>query len=385
MLEDLKQQFLQEFGHPCRNIFFAPGRVNLIGEHIDYNGGLVMPCAVTFGTYLLVAPNNDGLFRFRSTNFDERADIPVQTGYVKSGSEWFNYPLGVIHNFVSDGKSLTGLDMLFFGNLPIGSGLSSSASIEVATAFALNTLFGSGYTRLELVLLSKRVENEFIGLNSGIMDQFAVAFGEQDKALKLDCETLDYEAVDCNLGEYSLAIINTNKPRKLAESKYNERFDECRQALGLLQQELNISNLCEISPETFAQHQHLIADETLLKRATHVIEEHDRVQRAALALAANNLEEFGRLMYASHESLKNLYEVSGDELDAIVEFSAGYSGVAGARMTGAGFGGCAIAILKTDQFRDYQEKVSAFYTAKVGYEPSVYLSDIGTGVCELTD
>jgi len=383
MSEYLKKQFKGFFGQENNTIFFAPGRVNLIGEHIDYNGGLVMPCAITYGTTLLTAPNNDGIFRFRSIDFPETLDIPVKEFYEKTGSTWFNYPLGVIHNFIKEGKKVQGLDMLFYGDLPIGAGLSSSASIEIVTAYALNTLFNAGFSKLELVLLSKKVENEFIGVNSGIMDQFAVTFGEKEKALKLNCETLDYEAVDCNLGENILAIINTNKPRKLAESKYNERVSECQTALNALQQELKINNLCDINSETFEKYKHLIQDNTIRERARHVVEENDRVELAAIALAENRLADFGKLMYASHDSLKNLYEVSGVELDTLVDFCLSYDDVIGARMTGAGFGGCAIALVKKSSFEDFSTKITDYYTRKIGYAPSVYSSHIGAGVREL--
>lgn len=343
-----------------------------------------MPCAITFGTWLLTAPNKEGKIRFRSLNFEEKLDVPLQSSYSKTGEEWFNYPLGVIHNFLQDGKKLEGLDLLFYGNLPIGAGLSSSASIEVVTAFALNEIFQASYSKLELVKLTKKVENQFIGVNSGIMDQFAVAFGETNKALKLNCETLDYQAVDCNLGDYLLAIINTNKPRKLAESKYNERVSECQTALKDLQKELSIDNLCDIDTETFNRYQHLIENPTVLKRAKHVVEENDRVKLAAKALDSNNLQEFGRLMYASHQSLKDLYEVSGIELDTIVEFCSGYADVIGARMTGAGFGGCAIALVKKSAFEDFSSKINTYYTGKIGYAPSVYSSLIGNGVGSIT-
>jgi galactokinase len=376
----LQKEFKSLYNKDAQNTYFSPGRVNLIGEHIDYNGGLVMPCAITFGTYLLVATNDDGLFRFRSLNFDEKLDIPLQHDYNKEGESWFNYPLGVIAHFLKNGHQLQGLDMLFSGDIPIGSGLSSSASIEVVTAFALNDLFKNGYTKLDLVKLSKSVENNFIGVNCGIMDQFAVAFGEKDKALMLNCDTLDYKAVDSNLGNYVLAIINTNKPRKLAESKYNERVRECAAALAALKKELVINHLCDIDTATFNKHKHLIADEVIVKRATHVIEENDRVKLAAVALEQNNLAEFGRLMFASHVSLRDLYEVSGKELDAIVEYCKTDTNVAGARMTGAGFGGCAIALVKQEAFESFSKNVPDYYTDKIGYAPSVYSSLIGDGV-----
>jgi galactokinase len=380
MKNQLHQEFKRIYNKEADNAYFSPGRVNLIGEHIDYNGGLVMPCAITFGTYLLLSPNEDGVFRFRSLNFDEKLDIPLQPRYTKTGESWFNYPLGIFEYFLEDGHQLQGMDMLFYGDIPISSGLSSSASIEVVTAFALNDLFDSGYSKLDLVKLSKAVENNFIGVNCGIMDQFAVAFGEKNKALMLNCDTLDYKAVDSNLGEHILAVINTNKPRKLAESKYNERVQECKAALSALQQELDINNLCDIDTATFTKYGHLITDEIIYKRAKHVIEENDRVKLAAVALTDNNLDEFGRLMYASHGSLRNLYEVSGKELDAIVDYCKTDQNVAGARMTGAGFGGCAIALVKESAFNNFSQNVIAYYTNEIGYAPSVYSSLIGDGV-----
>jgi galactokinase len=383
MKSNLQQKFNNIYHQEAEEIYFSPGRVNLIGEHIDYNGGLVMPCAITLGTYLLVKANDDGVFRFRSLNFDDQADIPLQTAYQKKGENWFNYPIGVIDQFVKGGKVLKGLDMLFYGNIPIGSGLSSSASIEIVMAFALNEIFNLGYTKLQLVKMCKLVENDFIGVNSGIMDQFAVAFGEKNKALLLNCDTLDYEHVSSNLDEYLLAIINTNKPRKLSESKYNERVQECATALAALKQELDINYLCDIDGSTFKKYRHLIGDEIVAKRAQHVVEENDRVKLAAAALSANNLLAFGRLMYASHDSLRDLYEVSGKELDAVVEYSRTDPNVAGARMTGAGFGGCAIALIKADHFKTFSEKMIAYYTGKIGYAPSVYSSLIGNGVSRL--
>jgi galactokinase len=340
-----------------------------------------MPCAITFGTYLLVSPNDDNLFRFRSLNFEDTADVPLQADYTKTDESWFNYPLGIIEYFLKDGHPPAGgLDMLFYGDIPIGSGLSSSASIEVIMAFALNDLMDSGYSKLDLVKLSKSVENNFIGVNCGIMDQFAVAFGEKNKALMLNCGTLDYQAVDSNLGEYILAIINTNKPRKLAESKYNERVRECHAALALLRQQLDINNLCDIDTATFNKYSHLISDEIIHKRAKHVIEENDRVKLAAIALSNNDLSEFGRLMYASHGSLRDLYEVSGKELDAIVEYCKTDTNVVGARMTGAGFGGCAIALVRESAFKNFSQNVVEYYSKKIGYACSVYSSLIGDGV-----
>ena len=378
------QVFAARFGKEPQHIFFCPGRVNLIGEHIDYNGGNVMPCAISMGTYLAVSKNTDKLLRFQCINFPETADLHLQESYTKTGKEWFNYPLGVINEFLTKEISLCGLDMLFYGNLPIGAGLSSSASIEVLTASAMSSMFGAETTNKELALIGKKVENEFIGVNCGIMDQFAVAMGKKDKAILLNCDTLDYEYLPFEIGDYVLAIINSNKQRKLADSKYNERFAECRKALSLLEKKLSVNHLCEINFHSFEEHRHLINDPVLEKRVLHVISENFRVGEAKDALKAGELVTFGKLMYASHQSLKDWYEVSGKELDTIVDFCKTYKDCIGARMTGAGFGGCAIALVKKNSFDDFEEKIKAYYKDIIGYEPGVFASVIGDGVGELS-
>ncbi|WP_131537109.1 galactokinase [Pedobacter nototheniae] len=380
---ELAEKFAEHYHKNADALYFTPGRVNLIGEHIDYNGGLVMPCAITLGTWLALAPNNEGKFRFKSLNFETTIEINSNEIQQKNGSSWFNYPIGIINELIKDGKNIPGVDLLYFGNIPIGSGLSSSASIEIATAFALNEYFSLSYDKLDLVKMAKRVENEFIGVNSGIMDQFAVAYGEKDKAIVLDCDTLKYKMVDINLGNYVLAIINTNKPRELADSKYNERVAECQTALKALNEEITLHNLCELTAEKFALHSHLIKDEVVLNRATHVVKENDRVHLAAKVLNAGDLVEFGRLMYASHQSLKELYEVSGPELDAVVDFCRNYNHVIGARMTGAGFGGCAIALLEKGFEEDFAKHLTDYYVDKIGYPAAIYISEIGNGPIRL--
>ncbi len=383
MKDELKEQFSKFFNKKPEYIFFCPGRVNLIGEHIDYNGGQVMPCAISLGTYLAISKNTEKKLRFRCLNFPETADLHLQTSYSKTGKEWFNYPLGVLNQFLKEGHTISGLDMLFYGNLPIAAGLSSSASIEVLTSFALQTIFQLNISRKEMAVLSKRVENEFIGLNSGIMDQFAVAMGKKDKAILLNCDTLDYEYLPFETDGYVLAIINSRKQRALAESKYNERFAECGAALKLLKKEVKAEHLCDIDLPTFQSHRHLINDEVLEKRALHVISENFRVNEAKDALRAGELFTFGKLMYASHQSLKDLYEVSGKELDTIVEFCKTYGDCIGARMTGAGFGGCGIALVKKEKFNDFAKQLVLYYEAEIGYEPEVFASEIGDGVKSL--
>lgn len=383
MKTELAQKFAQEYDKIPDAVYFTPGRVNLIGEHIDYNGGLVMPCAITRGTWLAISINEVDSYRLKSLNFDGKITVESNSPHPKKDGQWANYPIGIINAFIRDGKKIPGVDFLFYGNIPIGSGLSSSASIEIATAFALNDYCNLGYDQLDLVKMAKQVENDFIGLNSGIMDQFAVTFGEKDRAIVLDCETLKYKMVDIDLGNYVLAIINTNKPRELADSKYNERLAECQKALDLLNKEITLHYLCELNADKFALHSHLIKDEILLNRATHVVKENDRVHQAAKALNGGELKEFGRLMYASHQSLRTLYEVSGKELDAVVDYCLTDEHVLGARMTGAGFGGCAIAILESGFEEDFSKKLTDFYVDRIGYPASVYISEIGSGPLKL--
>lgn len=380
---ELQENFRNRFHKEPTHFFFCPGRVNLIGEHIDYNGGKVMPCAISLGTYLAVAKNTDKLLRFQCINFPETAALHLQSSYSKTGKEWFNYPLGAIHQLLQSEYAISGLDMLFYGDLPIGAGVSSSASIEVLTAFAISDLFGLNISKIDLALLGKKAENEFIGLNSGIMDQFAVAMGCKDKAILLNCDTLEYEYLPFRTGEYVLVIINSNKRRSLADSKYNERFAECGAALKLLKKEIQAENLCDIDLQTFQSHRHVINDPVLEKRALHVIAENFRVHEAKEALQASELFTFGKLMYASHHSLKDLYEVSGKELDTIVEFCETYNGCIGARMTGAGFGGCAIALVKKDSYGDFASRIETYYQQKIGYKPEVFASAIGDGVMRL--
>lgn len=380
-ISELQKEFEKIYTKPAGHIFFCPGRVNLIGEHIDYNGGQVMPCAISLGTTLLIAKNNENVFRFHAADFPEVTTLALNSnGYAKSGPEWYNYPIGVLHEMQQKGIALTGLDFLFSGNLPIGSGLSSSASVEVLTAYAINSMFNGALSNTDLALLGKKVENDFMGLNSGIMDQFAVAMGKKGQAILLNTDTLDYEYLPFDIGDYILTIINSNKPRKLVESKYNERFNECRTALKKLQEKFTVQHLTEIGIDVFEQHKQLLGDPVLEKRTRHVITENDRVKKAKEALVKEDIKTFGELLYASHDSLQHLYEVSGPELDTIVDFCRNYKDCIGARMTGAGFGGCAIALIKKDSFDDFAEKISANYETRIGYKPGVFSSIIAEGV-----
>jgi len=377
------KEFSARYGDRPEHLFFCPGRVNLIGEHIDYNGGNVMPCAISMGTYMAVSKNTDKLLRFQCINFDDKAELHLQESYSKAGKKWYNYPLGIINEIVQAGNPISGLDMLFYGDLPIGAGLSSSASIEVVTGFALSEMFGLKIPNKDIAILGKKVENEFIGVNCGIMDQFAVAMGKKEKAILLNCDTLDYEYLPFETGDYTLIIINSNKRRTLADSKYNERFAECGKALKALKREIDVAHLCDVDFHSFESHRRLINDPVLEKRALHVISENFRVGEAKDALKAGELITFGKLMYASHQSLKEWYEVSGKELDTIIEFCKTYNGCIGARMTGAGFGGCAIALIKKDSFNDFSGKLKTYYKKEIGYEADVFASEIGDGVKEI--
>lgn len=384
MKKQIEKAFTDKFGKKPDAVFFAPARVNLIGEHIDYNGGLVMPCALETGTYLAVRKTEEPVLKFSSANFpDEDFKTELKTEkYQKEGDKWSNYPLGVVDYFIQNGKQLSGLEMLFWGNIPNGGGLSSSASIEVVTAFALNKLYDAGYTNVDLALLSQKVENQFIGVNCGIMDQFSIAMGKKDHAMILNCQTLDYECIPFDLKDKSILIINTNKERKLADSKYNERRATCEASLEILNKNGYFKDLCSVSPEYFEANKSGFNDEQQ-KRVKHVVNEQARVLESAKALQNNDIEAFGKFMNASHQSLMEDYEVTGAELDTVYLESKDFPGVKGVRMTGAGFGGCAVAIVDNDRVDDYIQHITKAYTDKIGYRPSISVGKAGEGVREI--
>ncbi|WP_407270192.1 galactokinase [Radiobacillus sp. PE A8.2] len=366
--------------------FFAPGRINLIGEHTDYNGGHVFPASISFGTYALAAKRNDNKLRFYSVNFPEKGVIECDLSNLdfKDQDNWANYPKGMIRAFLQDGFSITtGADILYYGNIPNGAGLSSSASIEMATGVILENLFNLTIDRVRMVQLGQKVENEYIGVNSGIMDQFAIGKGKKGHAILLDCQSLEYRYAPLDLENQVIIIINTNKRRELAGSKYNERRSECERALGDLQSELSITSLGELSIEQFEEHKHLIKNSTDMIRAKHAVYENQRTLAALEKLKENKLDDFGKLMNESHLSLQHDYEVTGIELDTIVETAWQQEGVLGARMTGAGFGGCAIAIVEKDHVDSFKQNIHDVYLNKIGYEPTFYVATIGDGAKEI--
>lgn len=381
-LTELKQKFQEFFGDKEMKAFFSPGRINLIGEHTDYNGGNVFPCAITLGTFGLAAKREDTTINLYSENFPELGIISFDVTDLEYRKEdkWTNYPKGVIKYLKEAGYEIdTGMDVVIYGNIPNGAGLSSSASLEMLTGVMLEELFNLNVTRLDLIKIGKKVENKFIGVSSGIMDQFAVGMGEKDKAILLDCNTLEYEMVPVELGDNKIVIMNTKKRRELAESGYNTRHSECEQALEELQKFVSIPSLGALDEATFETYQDQLSNQMIKKRARHAVSENQRTLKAAQALKAGNLKEFGLLMNASHISLRDDYEVTGIELDTLVQAAWDQPGVIGARMTGAGFGGCAIALVADDQIETFIEKVGKVYEAEIGYPAEFYIASISDG------
>ena len=376
MKQELLKKFEEVFGDSKgAGVYFAPGRVNLIGEHTDYNGGHVFPCALTIGTYAVARLRDDDKLCLFSMNFEDDgvgesrlADIET-----KKDGDWRNYPKGIVWAFGKKGYKVDkGLDILYFGNIPNGSGLSSSASIEVLTGFILKELFGFDVTNQDLALIGQFSENQYNGVNCGIMDQFAIAMGKKDCAIFLDTADLSYEYAPIVLKGAKIVILNTNKKRGLGDSKYNERRSECEAALAVLQTKLSIKSLGELTEEEFESNKELIGDPVKIKRAKHAVYENQRTIKAVKALKDNDLELFGKLMIASHDSLRDDYEVTGIELDTLV-------GVIGARMTGAGCGGCAVSMVKEEAVPAFIENVGKAYKEKIGYAADFYVVEIGDG------
>ena len=375
------EKFYEKYGNRSDKpvLFFSPGRVNLIGEHTDYNGGFVFPCALNYGTYLLIRKIKTNTLKFSTINFNEDSQTELNGIFSNTGKKWINYPLGVINEFIKKGIKLSGLEFLYYGDVPNGAGLSSSASIEMVTAVALNEFFNAAFTTLDLVKMSQKAENEFVGMNCGIMDQFAVGFGKKDHAIFLNCDTLFFENVPIILTDCSLIITNTNKRRGLTDSKYNERRSECDKAVELLQKYKPVRNLSELTAGEINILEKYIHDPVIRKRAKHVISENGRVVEAVKVLKNNNIIRFGELMNQSHDSLKDDYEVTGMELDTLVYEGRKLPGVIGTRMTGAGFGGCTISIVRNDDSEKFMTTLSKVYQKKTGIVPDFYQPEIGNG------
>jgi len=387
MKEKLLQKFKELFGEQGDiRSYFAPGRVNLIGEHTDYNGGHVFPCALTIGTYAIARKRSDRVLRFYSMNFEELGVLESSLGDLKPSKEadWTNYPKGVMWAFEERGFSIpNGMDILLYGNIPNGSGLSSSASLEVLTGFILRDMFDFNVTNTDLALIGQYSENNFNGVNCGIMDQFAIAMGKADHAIFLDTSDLSYQYAPLKLNNAKIVIACSNKKRGLGDSKYNERRQECETALSDLQKVADIKNLGELSEEQFEQYKDAIQNGVHMRRARHAVYENQRTLQAVAALKENNLKRFGELMNDSHISLRDDYEVTGIELDTLVEAAWEQPGVIGSRMTGAGFGGCTVSIVETDAIDNFVKNVGDIYRRDIGYHADFYIVEIGDGPAAL--
>ncbi|MFB6318895.1 galactokinase [Saccharicrinis sp. FJH54] len=380
-VKTLKQEFVKTYGEGETAVFFSPGRVNLIGEHTDYNGGFVFPCALSFGTYCLIRKNGSDVFRFKSLNLPEVVEVKLEdlTKPLPKGT-WANYSLGVIAQFVKDGHvPEEGADILIWGNVPGGAGLSSSASLEVVTGVAINDTYGYNLDKLTLIKYGQKSEHEFAGVMCGIMDQFASGMGEKDNAVFLNCDTLEYDLVPVVLDGVKIVIGNTNSPHSLDSGMYNKRVSECHAAVDAIKPYIPINNLGELSMEQFNSVADKIEDKTVMRRARHVVSEISRTTRAVSELKAGNLEVFGELMNGSHDSLRDDYEVTGHELDSMVEAARKIEGTIGSRMTGGGFGGSTVSLVKDEYVDEFIEKVGKEYTEKTGLVAEFYVAEIGDG------
>ncbi|WP_057880906.1 galactokinase [Companilactobacillus kimchiensis] len=370
----------------AEKLFFSPGRINLIGEHTDYNGGNVFPCAISLGTYAAFGQRTDRTIQMYSENLPDTGIITISLDNLayNKADDWANYPKGMIYLLTQAGYQLDhGFNLYIHGNLPDGAGLSSSASIELLMGNIINDVYKLGIDQLDLVKMGQQNENNYIGVNSGIMDEFAVGMGKKDQAILLDTNTMEYHYAPVELGNNVIVIMNTNKHRALADSKYNERRSQCEQALALLQTKLTIKSLGELSIDEFDRNSYLINDDILIRRARHAVFENQRTLKAIKYLNENNLIEFGKLVNASHISLHYDYEVTGIELDTLVEAAWKQPGVLGARMVGAGFGGCAIAFVDKDKIDDFQENVGKIYKDQIGYDADFYIAEISDGPSEI--
>ena len=386
-IDQLKSAYETAYQKSATDIFFSPGRVNLIGEHTDYNGGFVFPCALSFGTYILLSKNDEQKINFRSLNMEAIYSLELtQLSEPLPNKAWANYPLGVFAQFIKRGISITqGYDILFWGNVPAGAGLSSSAAMEVVTAYALNELLGTGYELTELAKICRAAEHEFAGVMCGIMDQFASAHGKADHAIYLNCDTLEYDLVPVKLEGIKVVVTNTHSPHKLDSGSFNDRVRQCQLAVEQLNSVRHTQYLAELSQAEFDQVKHAIIDETAYRRARHVVGEVQRTKDAVAALQQGDIVLFGKLMNQSHISLRDDYEVTGLHLDALAEAAWKVDGVLGSRMTGGGFGGCTVSLVREESINTFIEQVGKEYTAKTGLKADFYIAEIGDAAHRVND
>ncbi|WP_196590162.1 galactokinase [Pectinatus frisingensis] len=382
IVEKVKSEYKKHYESDAEKLFFSPGRVNLIGEHTDYNGGHVFPCAISLGTYAAAAPRTDSKISCYSLNMAEKGIITADINSItnKKEQDWANYLLGVIKIFQEHGFVFGhGFNVVIYGNLPGGAGLSSSASLEVLTAMILKEFYGLAIDRLEMAKLCQKAENQFVGMNCGILDQFAVAMGKKDYAMFLDCNTLKYRYVKLELADCCIVITNTNSKHSLVDSAYNERRSQCEQALADIKQLKKVDSLGELNEAEFNQVKQAIKDPICVKRARHAVLENQRTIKAVAALENSDIALFGKLMNESHVSLRDDYEVTGRELDTLAELAWQQNGVIGSRMTGGGFGGCTVSIVKNDCVESFKHNISEKYTQIIGHKPDFYVADIDDG------
>lgn len=382
IVTNLEATFQTVYNQEADYVFFAPGRINLIGEHIDYSGGHVFPCAITFGTYAAVSKREDRKVRFYSKNFADLGTFEFDLDHLvyDEADSWTNYVKGVLAMMLEDGLELAyGFDVVYDGNIPNGAGLSSSASLEVVSAVIADHINELNLPKMDIVKIALRAENDFVGVQCGIMDQFAVTMGKKDTAMLLDTKTNDFEYAPLDLKDHVIVIMNTNKQRGLSDSAYNERREQCDAALEILNTVKDEEFLCEHDLETLNENKELFEDELVFKRARHAITENLRTVEAAEVLSNDDLEAFGELMNQSHTSLRDDYDVTGKELDTIVAAAQKQDGVYGARVTGAGFGGCGLAIVKEDQVDTFIEAVGKEYKEVIGYAADFYIASPGPG------
>ena len=385
---ELKKRFVEIYGgtENSLRVFSSPGRVNLIGEHTDYNGGFVFPAALTVNSTVVARPRDDRMMNLIATDLGIMVEASLDSLEMYKSLKWGNYQLGVADELQKAGYKLTGCDLLYHDTVPLGAGLSSSAAIEVATAITLVSLANTAYDidksidMVEMALICQRAENKYAGVNCGIMDQFVSAMGKAGHAIFLNCKNLSYKLVPLNIKGYKIVIANTNKKRGLGDSKYNERRSQCEKAFEILKNVIpEATCLGDISYRQFVRFKNVIGDEVIRKRAEHIVTENDRVLKSVEALKNDDIELFGKYMVASHNSLKDLYEVTGFELDTLVEEALKIDGVAGSRMTGAGFGGCTVSLVKNEAVNSFIETVGKNYQEKTGLKAAFYVSEVGDG------
>ena len=386
IIKKLKTQFVSVFGENDEKLysFFSPSRINIIGEHIDYNGGKVFPCAISVGTYGVARKNNDNKFRLYSLNLSPGLTLDEKDlNAYNEENKWANYVMGMVKFIKEEGYNIGGFDLIVYGNIPNGSGLSSSASLELLVGQVVNSLYNDkNIPVLDLIKIGKRTENEFIGVQTGIMDQFIIGVGKKDNAVLIDTNSLEYEYFPFVLQGYKIVILNTNKRRELKDSKYNERRAECEEGLKILKEHIDIENLCQLEEKDF-DILFKIRDSVVRKRVRHVVEEMGRVLESTKALKENNIVKLGQLLNESDKSLKDLYEVTGEHLDSITKHSREFEGCVGARMTGAGFGGCGIAIVKEEKIDDFIKAVSEKYKKDTGITGEFIIASVDDGAREL--